>query len=125
MDQDIERLLASLRGAEYRRTIAEVVTRDFQLELNELQGLTSSAKNSYVQHLGDVEIDRSKITVIQENIQRLFYINRRQSSSPPKNQPHIYEVGKGIFQSAVGERSSEPPVAQSRTRKSFFNFGGD
>ena len=119
-------MLASLRGAEYRRTIAEVVTRDFQFEINELQGLTTGAKNSYVQHLGEVEIDRSKITVIQENIQRLFYISRRQaSSSPPKNQAHIYEVGKGIFQSVVGERSSEPPIAQSRTRKSFFNFGGD
>ena len=52
MDQDIEQLLSGLRGPEYRKTIAAVVTRDFQLEINELQGLTSGAKNSYFQHLG-------------------------------------------------------------------------
>lgn len=107
-------MLASLRTPEYRRTIAEVVTRDFNQEINELRALTNSAKNNYIQSLGEVEYDRAKIEVIRENLQKLFFVNRKT----------IQDMGSGMF-SMVKEREREPPVAQSRTRKSFFNFGSD
>jgi hypothetical protein len=54
-------MLGSLRTPDYRRTIAEVVTRDFTQEINELRGLATNAKNSYIQSLGEVECDRAKI----------------------------------------------------------------
>ena len=102
MDQDIEKLINGLRSPDYRRTIAAVVTRDFQIDINELHGLIANAKDSYFKHLGDVQIDRTKVNLVQENIRNLFYLNRRVvNSSPPKTQNHIYEVGKGIF-SVVG-----------------------
>ncbi len=61
IDHDIDRLLNSLRGPEYKKTIAEVVTRDFGAEMNELRGIAVSAKNSYAQTLGEVELDRTRV----------------------------------------------------------------
>ena len=52
LEQEIERLLGGLKGVEYKRVIAEVVTRDFQAEIQDLQSQTASARNSYVQGLG-------------------------------------------------------------------------
>jgi hypothetical protein len=120
LDQEIERLLGTLRGPEYRRTIAEVVTRDFQQEIAELHSLAGSAKNSYILSLGEVECDRGRLDTIKDNLHRLFYINRRTSAPPISNQvsQHIREV---VFSAT----KPEPVVSQSRTRKSFFNFGGD
>ncbi len=80
MDQEIDRLINSLRGPEYRKTIAEVVTRDFNVEVNDIKSATNTAKNNYIQSLGEIEPDRSRIEVIKENLQKLFFINKK---SPP------------------------------------------
>ena len=116
-------MLGSLRTPEYRRTIAEVVIRDFAQEINDLRGLATNAKNSYIQSLGEVECDRAKIEAIRDSLQKLFFINRKTIQSSTVNNQHIHEIGSGIF-SMARDRASEP-VAQSRTRKSFFNFGSD
>lgn len=128
LDQDIDRLLNSLRGPEYKKTIAEVVTRDFCLEINELKGISASAKNAYAQSLGEVEFDRTRIDGIKDNLSKIFFINRKNVGISNQGgsggySSHIHEIGNSIF--SVGKDKVEQPVAQSRTRKSFFNFGSD
>lgn len=41
-------------GPEYRKAIAEVVTRDFNLEISELKASSAQAKNTYIQGLGEI-----------------------------------------------------------------------
>lgn len=54
MDGEINRLLNSLKGNEYRKAIAEVVTTDFNLEITELKANVNSAKINYIQSLGEI-----------------------------------------------------------------------
>jgi len=56
-DQDINRLLNKLKSADYRKTIAEVITRDFNLEMNELKNATAKARGLYLQYLPKIEVD--------------------------------------------------------------------
>ena len=61
MNDEISRLITQLNGSEYRRTIAEVVTRDFDSYVNSLRNMMESAKESYIQNLGEIVCDRSKV----------------------------------------------------------------
>ena len=81
MNDEISRLIAQLNGSEYRRTIAEVVTRDFDSYVNSLRNMMGTAKESYIQNLGEIVCDRSKVEVVRDNLNKLFYINRKPSKN--------------------------------------------
>ena len=130
LDQELERLLGCLRGPEYKKTIAEVVTRDFNAEINDLRTISISARNSYTQNLSEVEMDRSRVEAIRDNLQKIYFVHKKggnhnvlQTSAHNTMNTHIHEVGSGLF--SLARDKAEQPVAQSRTRKSFFNFGSD
>lgn len=67
---------------------------------------------------------------IKDNLQKLFFISKRntlmQGNTLIQGNTHIHEVGSSIF-SMVRDQQPQPQSqgAQSRTRKSFFNFGSD
>jgi hypothetical protein len=50
-----------------------------------LKASSTAAKSSYIQSLGEVEPDRARVEVIKENLQKLFFINKK--NSPPVKMP--------------------------------------
>lgn len=99
------------------------------MEINELKGISASAKNAYAQSLGEVDFDRTRIDAIKDNLSKIFFINRKSvgisnQGGPVGYSSHIHEIGNSIF-SVAKDKIEQQPVAQSRTRKSFFNFGND
>ena len=61
--------------------------------------------------------------MIREQVQKLFFVNRKNSVGGNLPVRELKEESSGLF--GMFKDKSEPPVAQSRARKSFFNFGGD
>ena len=51
--------------------------KDFTVEISDLKELSKSAKDEYLQSMGEVEPDRARIECIREDLQRLFKISRK------------------------------------------------
>jgi hypothetical protein len=91
------------------------------LEITELRASTSAAKNSYIQSLGEVEPDRSRIEAIKDNVLKLFFFRKKEPQ--PQIRPQPEESGIfSIFKDKTQVQNNESQ-GQSRARKSFFNFG--
>lgn len=86
----------------------------------------TAAKTSYIQNLGEVEPDRSRIEAIKDNVLKLFYFRKKERElPPPPPQPVRQQEDSGIF-SIFKDKTQVQNIesqGQSRTRKSFFNFG--
>ena len=76
MNGDISKLINQLNGSEYRKTIAEVVTRDFDSFVNQLKVMMTSAKEIYISKLGEIVLDRSKVEIVRNNLNKFYYHQR-------------------------------------------------
>lgn len=72
IDEDLNRLLFGLKsidggnlGSDYRRSIAEVVMKDYYSELTSLKEGVRVTKEAYLSTLGEVEPDRARIDCIR------------------------------------------------------------
>jgi hypothetical protein len=85
-------------GVDYRRSIAETVLKDFSSALSQLRETVRAAKDSYVYGFGEMEVNRTKINCIREDLQRLFTLGK------------------------VGAIVQQQQQQSQRQRKSLFNF---
>ena len=76
MNGEVSRLINQLNGSEYRKTIAEVVTKDFDGFMNSLKKMMTSAKEKYIHKLGEIVLDRSKVEIVRNNLNKFFYHQR-------------------------------------------------
>jgi hypothetical protein len=93
--------------------------------MTELKTTVTAAKNSYIQSLGEIEPDRSRIEAIKDNVMKLFFFKKREMQPQIRPQQQQKEEESGIF-SIFKDKTQVQNIesqGQSRARKSFFNFG--
>ena len=113
--------------------VEEVVLKDYSYEVNRMRETIKDAKQEYLQSLGEVQPDRTRIQCIRADLKGLFYFKKKTTKVVEKS---IFQVLGGANGSlnipppqnrqSPSERKT-PHIFQqdaSRTRKSFFNFGG-
>ena len=80
--EEINSLLAGLSGNGYKKTIAEVVTRDFAETMRHMREEIQAANGSYREGLTSIELDRSKLARIQESLQKIYVWRAREVVKP-------------------------------------------
>jgi hypothetical protein len=78
INEEINGLLNGLNSNSFKRTIAEVVTKDFNEIIKQMREDVAAANNTYREGLSSIELDRSKISRIQEFLQRIYSWKRRE-----------------------------------------------
>lgn len=133
-EKDIARLLGALGGSDYRKTIAEVVTRDFGKVISQIkEGNTAWERSA----LPEAEIDREKIQGIQLLLQSLYRRQGPAERAKVSGTKVAKEMGKElakemglsrrskIFESRVHpqtERERSEKLPSREMRRTFFNF---
>jgi Sec-independent protein translocase protein TatA len=78
LNEEVSALLGGLSGSGFRKTIAEVVTRDFGEMVRKVREEVTQANSAYRQELASIELDRSKVARVQEALQHLYSWRREE-----------------------------------------------
>ena len=101
-DGELAKLLAGLGSADYRKTIAEVVTKDYQQLLASFRQDIARASSQIVEGLVQPEPDRAAVARIQTALQQLYPANQQHPPqqypvSPPQSPPVLsYAVESNV-----------------------------
>lgn len=78
IDEQIGRMINGLNSNEYKRTIAEVVTKDFGDIIRQIRQNIQSANSSYREGMGSIEYDRTKMAKISQSLHNIYFWRARE-----------------------------------------------
>jgi hypothetical protein len=134
INEEINALLNGLNSNSFKKTIAEVVTKDFSEVIKKMRDDIQVANASYRDGLSHIELDRSKIAKIQESLQKIYIWRTKEDglkvpddredlmrSSRRSSKRKIFDQ-KGMNKLAMTEREHSERSAPKNMRRTFFNF---